>query len=705
MRQSCLMNREPFYRTRFLFIVFFFFLFLYSKVVYCYELEENSSELKISGPHQEDLLRVKKGESEDLVRSHSRFLEENVSVTSTTIFPPLPSSVSFSREEKNPSVGLCLVHSMLEHALLGYFGEAFPFDAHVVPQRVGVNTQGSLYTTLIDCLDTLAITNHTATFMTSVRWIVQNVINFDLDQKVSVFETILRILGGLLSAHLMIEEGIMPQRYFFDEKGKEPEEFVYRGELLILATDLMDRLLPAFLTSSGIPVRYFNLHSGFIPKAENEVSNSEIGTCTIEMMLLSHFTGNPQYREVAERGVKKLLLSEDKKNKVFATRFTTNGLPHAENFVTIGGGQDSTIEYFLKYHMLSGKLMWWRSFERARMGILGYLGVGGMYFKREFHPSKRFLSGNHDSLYFFYPGLLLLGGRKEEGMEFLWEGHGMLRRWGLIPDSGSPKVNEDPPLPKAVLRPEHVESVLYYYHATHDPAYEAMGEEFARGMHLRSRVGGGLSSLRSVSLPPFRFFSYSGFTESFLLAETLKYLYLLLEEVEWTKKGVHWEGGKNIPESIRGGEERNVVSSPPKPWMHHWIFTSEAHMIPDSFFFWAPEVFQRKATGLPPTLEAKSEENTEKDNLGGSPGNARNRVSSLWSFSSRKSMTIMRLEIIHNIMSLEAYRSNFNDEDSHKNRFRKMDWIWDDDLVGDAGYFCANYPRTSLSRVSSSFVR
>ena len=62
-------------------------------------------------------------------------------------------------------------------------------------------------------------------------------LTFDLDVRANVFEMNIRLLGGLLSAHLLAEDtnlGLMPG---------------YQGGLLALALDLGSRLLPAFTAS------------------------------------------------------------------------------------------------------------------------------------------------------------------------------------------------------------------------------------------------------------------------------------------------------------------------------------------------------------------------------------------------------------------------------------------------------------------------
>jgi hypothetical protein len=66
--------------------------------------------------------------------------------------------------------------------------------------------------------------------------VISNIQNFDYDYNVSVFETNIRILGGLLSAHLL---GM--------DKTKFPQ-INYSGELLPLAIDLGKYLLEPILT-------------------------------------------------------------------------------------------------------------------------------------------------------------------------------------------------------------------------------------------------------------------------------------------------------------------------------------------------------------------------------------------------------------------------------------------------------------------------
>lgn len=63
-----------------------------------------------------------------------------------------------------------------------------------------------------------------------------------MNTKPQVFETTIRVLGGLLSGHIFASE---PEQPFYLPW--------YRGQLLNMAHDLGKRLLPAFATPTGLP--------------------------------------------------------------------------------------------------------------------------------------------------------------------------------------------------------------------------------------------------------------------------------------------------------------------------------------------------------------------------------------------------------------------------------------------------------------------
>ncbi len=91
-------------------------------------------------------------------------------------------------------------------------------------------------------LDTFVVLNDPSGFQSAVRNVIDHV-SFDVDTKPQVFETTIRVLGGLLSGHI-----------FANRTGQPFHIPWYQGELLEMAQDLRQRLLPAFSTPTGIPL-------------------------------------------------------------------------------------------------------------------------------------------------------------------------------------------------------------------------------------------------------------------------------------------------------------------------------------------------------------------------------------------------------------------------------------------------------------------
>lgn len=121
--------------------------------------------------------------------------------------------------------------------------------------------------------------------------LVTKYVSFDQDSDVQVFEVSIRVLGGLLSAHLL---ALHP-----DFGMRSPS---YGGELLSMAHDLGVRLLPAFEgTRTGLPFPRVNLRHGVRKGCRTDTATAGAGTLILEFGLLSRLTGDPVF-EVGGRG-------------------------------------------------------------------------------------------------------------------------------------------------------------------------------------------------------------------------------------------------------------------------------------------------------------------------------------------------------------------------------------------------------------------
>ncbi|KAG7472408.1 hypothetical protein MATL_G00108510 [Megalops atlanticus] len=127
------------------------------------------------------------------------------------------------------------IKSMFYHAYNSYLENAFPYDELRPLTCDGQDTWGSFSLTLIDALDTLLILGNHTEFQ-RVASLLQDTVDFDIDVNASVFETNIRVVGGLLSAHLLSKRA-----------GMEVEPgWPCSGPLLRMAEEAARKLLPEY---------------------------------------------------------------------------------------------------------------------------------------------------------------------------------------------------------------------------------------------------------------------------------------------------------------------------------------------------------------------------------------------------------------------------------------------------------------------------
>lgn len=137
--------------------------------------------------------------------------------------------------------------------------------------------------------------NLTSQLAESRKWLHRS-LTWDQDQDVNTFETTIRMLGGLLSAHYLTKR--LPHV-------SSRRDYVY----LQKAVDLADRLLAAYDSPSGIPYASINIGRkiGLPSHADGGASSmAEAATLQLEMKYLSHITGDEIYWRKAELVMKVL---------------------------------------------------------------------------------------------------------------------------------------------------------------------------------------------------------------------------------------------------------------------------------------------------------------------------------------------------------------------------------------------------------------
>ncbi|KAJ0375740.1 hypothetical protein COL26b_006062 [Colletotrichum chrysophilum] len=148
---------------------------------------------------------------------------------------------------------------------------------------------------IVDSLDTMMLMNLTEPLSDARKWLHRS-LTWDQDQDVNTFETTIRMLGGLLSAHYLSTQ--LPH-------AASKRDSVYLSK----AIDLADRLLVAFDSNSGIPYASVNIgqRKGIPSHADGgSSSTAEAATVQLEMKYLSHLTGNDVYWKKAEHVMKVL---------------------------------------------------------------------------------------------------------------------------------------------------------------------------------------------------------------------------------------------------------------------------------------------------------------------------------------------------------------------------------------------------------------
>ncbi|KAB2613254.1 mannosyl-oligosaccharide 1,2-alpha-mannosidase MNS1-like [Pyrus ussuriensis x Pyrus communis] len=433
------------------------------------------------------------------------------------------------------------VKEAMIHAWSSYEKYAWGHDELQPQSKNGVNSFGGLGATLVDSLDTLYIMGLHEQFQKAREWVATS-LDFDKDYEASVFETTIRVVGGLLSAYDLSED-----KLFLDK-----------------AREIADRLLPAWDTPSGIPYNIINLaygkpHNPSWTGGESILADS--GTEQVEFIALSQRTGDPKYQQKAENVIVAL-------NKTFPD----DGLlpiyidpergRSGYSTITFGAMGDSFYEYLLKVWILGNKTsavkpyrdMW----EKSMKGLLSLIRrTTPSSFAYLCEKNGNTMTNKMDELACFAPGMLALGSSDygpDESKQFLslaeelaWTCYNFYQSTPTKLAGENYFFHDGQDLSVGtswnILRPETVESLFYLWRLTGNKTYQEWGWNIFQAFEKNSRIESGYVGLKDVNTG-----DKDNMMQSFFLAETLKYLYLLFS-----------------PSSVISLDE--------------WVFNTEAHPI------------------------------------------------------------------------------------------------------------------------------
>ena len=356
----------------------------------------------------------------------------------------------------------------------------------------------SLLMTPVDALDTMVLMRLDGEAL-ATRELIATQLDFDQDMDVKHFEIVIRLLGGLLSSYQLTG----------DER------------LLKLAEDLGTRMLPAFDTPTGIPWVNINLHTG---KGSGTDSNpAEAGTLLLEYGLLSRITGKPEYYAKAKQALVTTYLRRSKIGLV-GERFDSLTGEWTSTSSHIGARIDSYYEYLYKCAKLFGdkdcQEMWTPSIAAANRYYLDEVD-GALWSGQVDMATGKRTGSEYGALDAFYPGLLAYSGDVERARRLQDSSFAMWNLKGIEPEAYDYRQRKIT-YASYPLRPEIVESTWYLYRATGDRKYLAMGRKLFEDFVRHCRTEAGYAAIADVKT-----MKQADDMESFVLAETFKYFYLL----------------------------------------------------------------------------------------------------------------------------------------------------------------------------------
>ncbi|CAH0560677.1 unnamed protein product [Brassicogethes aeneus] len=443
------------------------------------------------------------------------------------------------------------VKQMMLHSWNGYKNYSWGYNELSPLNKNGHLTsifgQEKLGATIIDAMDTLFIMGLHEEFNEAKLWLEQCDFN-SVSSYVSVFEVNIRFIGGLLTCYALTGDDL------FRDKAKS----------------IAEKLLPAFNTPTGIPYSLVNLSTGKLMNyywaSKGSSILSEYGSLYLEFAYLSEITGNPIFKNKVD-DIMEFLDKKVKPNGLYPNYIDPKTGKWTGMHVSMGSLGDSFYEYLLKIWLQSNKKndMPRRMFEEAIDAMLEQM----LFISKEglVHFSE-LKNGNPDHvmehLACFSGGLLglasvTLNNSKSEkylktGADLTHTCHESYDRseTKLGPERFRFRVGQEAKASNHgdkyyILRPEVVESYFYMYRLTKDEKYRDWGWEAVKAIEKHCKVAsGGYSGIKNVyDSNPIK----DDVQQSFFLAETLKYLYLLYSD-------------------------EKLIS------LDKWVFNTEAHPLP-----------------------------------------------------------------------------------------------------------------------------
>uniref|UniRef100_A0A914DTM2 alpha-1,2-Mannosidase n=1 Tax=Acrobeloides nanus TaxID=290746 RepID=A0A914DTM2_9BILA len=446
------------------------------------------------------------------------------------------------------------IKNMMKFAWTGY--KKFAWGANELRPISKMAHSGSVFgagnigASIIDALDTLYIMGMQEEYNEAKEWVASNLDLKNAKGDLSVFETNIRFVGGLLSAYALTGENV------FMKKAKETA----------------DLLIPAFdATPSGIPMALVNVRSGRASNwgwASGGCSIlSEFGSLDLEFRYLSRITGNDIYAKKVQK-IREVLMEIEKPDGLYPNYLNPNTGKWCQKHISVGALGDSFYEYLLKGWIINNKNdtalkgMYDAAVEAIEKNLLYKSSQDQLWYFAEMKNNRA--EHKMDHLACFIAGLFALQSSHETDLtrqkHFLELAQNIAHTChesyvrtatGIGPESFRFTSSAEAVAIREgekyyILRPEVIEGFFYLYRVTGDPKYRDWCWSAAQAIEKYCKVEAGYSGIRNVYEKSV---SHDDVQQSFFFAETLKYLYLVFSD-------------------------NDVIP------LNQWVFNTEAHPLP-----------------------------------------------------------------------------------------------------------------------------
>jgi hypothetical protein len=362
--------------------------------------------------------------------------------------------------------------------------------------------------TIVEALDTLFFMGLDAELAEGVAWIHDHLDFKAVSVPVQIFETNIRMVGGLLSGHLVTGDPV----------------------LLAKAKEIADILMPAFERSpTGAPYRFVNPSTGEVSGPENFLA--EIGTIIAEFGTLSRLVGDQRYYLAAKKAAQAVFDRRSPLDLVGTTLNIETG-DWVNTTASIHPPVDSFFEYLFDGWDLFGDRdmrRWFDILNRANIANEAVFlrrdghGPEHLWFARVSKDTGQLVSLNQSELGSFYAGLLGQAGEIRLGDQFLRSWTSLLDRYPVLPEGIDPLSGVATGRGNA-LRPEYVDSAFNLWLRTGNDRYRRLAFAYYLRQKQHSRVPNGWTVIADVTTTPV---THGDLTSGYWWSEQMKYWYLM----------------------------------------------------------------------------------------------------------------------------------------------------------------------------------